>query len=60
MKQNIKWLFFDLGSTLINEQLAYEHTFQDIAKQVHKSYEEIYSEAVEFYTQNKKGNIELF
>ena len=59
MKRNIKWLFFDLGSTLIDEHLAYEHTFREIAMQVHKGYDEIYSEAIEFYKQNKKGNLEL-
>ena len=31
MQKNITWLFFDVGSTLIDEQIAYKHRLQDIA-----------------------------
>ena len=31
MFKNVKWLFFDVGSTIMNEQAAYEHRMRDIA-----------------------------
>ena len=54
----IEWLFFDVGSTIINEQAAYEHRFKDIADSVHEPYEKVYKMAVEFYKQNKRGDLE--
>lgn len=56
---NIEWVFFDIGSTLVDEHLAYEHTFRDIAELTNSDYSSIYNEALEFYRQNKKGDIEL-
>lgn len=32
MIENISWVFFDIGSTIINEQSAYEHRFREIAE----------------------------
>ena len=31
MFENIEWIFFDVGSTLVDEHLVYEHTFRDIS-----------------------------
>ncbi len=31
MFKGIKWLFFDVGSTIMNEQIAYEHRMRNIA-----------------------------
>ena len=56
--ENIKWLFFDIGSTLINEEKAYEHRFRDIAETAGVPYETVYETAVNFYKQNKKGDHE--
>lgn len=56
--ENIKWLFFDIGSTLINENKACEHRFRDIAKTAGVPYETVYETAVNFYKQNKKGDHE--
>ena len=28
----IEWIFFDVGSTLVDEHLVYEHIFRDIAE----------------------------
>lgn len=58
MFENVKWLFFDVGSTLINEEKAYEHIMKDMAKESNKSYEKIYEIAMGFYRQNKKGDLE--
>lgn len=56
---NIEWLFFDLGSTLVDEHLVYDHIFRDIAALTNLDYTLIYDEALEYYKQNKKGDIEL-
>jgi len=59
MFKDIEWLFFDMGSTLIDEHLVYEHTFRDIAEYTNLDYQYVYEEALKFYKQNKKGDIEL-
>ena len=58
MFTNITWLFFDVGSTLIDEQFAYKHRLQDIAKAANTTYQKVYDTAMEFYKQNKKGDLE--
>ena len=59
MFRNIEWLFFDVGSTLINEEKVYKHIFHDIADATGESYEKIYDMAIRFYKENKKGDLEL-
>lgn len=58
MFENAEWLFFDLGSTLIDEHIAYEHRLKGIADQANVPYEEVCRIAVGFYKQNKKGDLE--
>lgn len=58
MFQNIKWLFFDVGSTIMDEQLAYEHRMREIAGRANVSYEKVYEMAVAYYKENKKGDLE--
>lgn len=58
MTENIKWLFFDIGSTLIDESLAYENRMRTVAKTANVTYEYVYDTAMEFYKQNKKGDLE--
>ena len=59
MFENIKWLFFDVGSTLVDEHIAYEHRFRDIADFANVEYTQVYNQAIELYKQNKKGDLEL-
>lgn len=59
MSNKIRWLFFDIGSTLVDEHLVYEHIFRDIANTTGISYEEIYNQAQDLFKQNKKGDCEL-
>lgn len=56
--ENVKWIFFDVGSTLIDEHWAYEHRMRDIADEAGVSFEEVYKRAMDFYVQNKKGDLE--
>ena len=58
MLQDIKWLFFDVGSTLVDEQAVYAAIFRDLAQKAGISCEEVYRSALQFYKQNKKGDLE--
>ncbi len=58
MFENVKWLFFDVGSTLVDESIAYEKRMRYIAKTANVYYENVYEKAMSFYRQNKKGDIE--
>lgn len=58
MLENIKWLFFDVGSTLVDEHLAYEHRMREMADLTNTTYSSVYETAMTFYKQNKKGDLE--
>ena len=55
----IKWLFFDIGSTLADESLAYEEIYRKIAKAANKTYDFVYEKALE-YSKNKKIIVEEY
>lgn len=59
MFETVEWLFFDVGSTLINERKVYEHIMLDMAEATNKSFEQIYDMAINFYKENKKGDLEV-
>lgn len=59
MFKEIKWLFFDVGSTIMNEQIAYEHRMRDIANAANISFEKVYEIAMAYYKLNKKGDLEV-
>lgn len=42
----IEWLFFDVGSTLMNEEKAYLHRLHDIADSANETFEKIYDMAI--------------
>lgn len=56
---NIEWLFFDVGSTLVNEEKAYLHRLHDVADAVNEPFEKIYDMAISFYKENRKGDLEV-
>ena len=58
MFNQVEWLFFDIGSTLVDEHAAYTHRLRDIASLAHVSYEAVYETAIGFYKQNQKGDSE--
>ena len=58
MFEQIKWLYFDVGSTLVDERLAYAHRMREIADAAHTTYQEVCDMALTFYRQNKKGDLE--
>ena len=53
-KDEIKWLFFDVGSTLVDESKVYEDRMKRIADLSGLTYEQIYKYAMSFYKENKK------
>ena len=54
----VQWLFFDVGSTIIDESAAYAHRFSDIAQAAGRPYAEVFETAMAFYRQNQKGDKE--
>lgn len=59
MMKNIEWLFFDVGSTLVDESKVYEYRMRTVARHVGVTYEYVYNTAMKFYKQNKKGDLEI-
>ncbi len=56
--ENIEWLFFDVGSTLVDESKVYEYRMRTVAQLAGVTYEYVYNTALEFYKQNQKGDLE--
>lgn len=56
--ENIEWIFFDVGSTLVDESKAYEERLRMVAETAKVSYENVYQTALEFYKENKKGDLD--
>ena len=55
----VKWLFFDIGSTLVDETKVYDDIFQKIAVAAGVSAETVKTLAMAFYRQNKRGHREV-
>lgn len=54
----IKWIFFDVGSTLIDETEAYNHRIREAIEGTEITFEEFQEKRKEFAKQNKKGDLE--
>lgn len=53
--KNIKWLFFDIGSTLIDESIAYRKRIERTIADTDISYDEFYRKMVEVSKQNENA-----
>ena len=53
--KNAKWLFFDVGSTLVDENKPYTRRLHEIAEAVNEPFEVIQERVLEYYKQKKKG-----
>ena len=51
--KNIKWLFFDIGSTLVDESIAYRKRIETTVADTDISYDEFYRKMVEVSKQNQ-------
>ena len=56
MKTNIQWLFFDIGSTLVDETLCYEDRYRRITAGTSVSYEEFHEKVIYYSRLNCKGD----
>ena len=57
-REKIKWLFFDMGSTLIDESLAMEHRIKEVIEGTDITYEQFVEKKVFFAKQNKPADLE--
>lgn len=55
---SIKWLFFDVGSTLVDETECYNQRICDAINGTEISFEQFQEKRIEFARQNLKGDIE--
>ncbi len=55
MIKDIQWLFFDIGSTLANEERVYEHLIRSLSEDVGRSYEEVSNMVLDSYKNGKNG-----
>ncbi len=51
-----KWLFFDIGSTLVDEQKAYDHRIRDMIAGTELTFAEVHAKRVELAKQGMDGN----
>ena len=58
MLNDIKWLFFDVGSTLVDETDCYNHRIQDAIAGTNITFEEFNEKRMFFSKKNLKGDIE--
>ena len=54
----IKWIFFDIGSTLVDESECYRARYAETIKDTDITYEEFENKVIEYSKQNKKGDHE--
>lgn len=54
----IKWIFFDIGSTLVDESECYRARYAETVKGSDITYEEFENKVIEYSRQNKKGDHE--
>lgn len=54
----VRWLFFDVGSTLIDETAAYEHRIREMIAGTDVTYKQFQRKRMEFARQNKRGDLE--
>ena len=52
---NIQWLFFDVGSTLVSEEKPFLHRLHEIAEAVNEPFETIQDKVLQLYKEKKKG-----
>ena len=55
MREEISWLFFDVGTTLMDETEAYRHRIHEATMGTEISYEQFIEKQIFFAKQNKRG-----
>ena len=52
---NIKWIFFDIGSTLVDESVAYHNRIERTIAGTNVTYDDFYNKMVEISKYNQSG-----
>ena len=55
----LKWIFFDVGSTLVDEIECYKQRLEKIAEAGGVEPEYVFEKAKELYKQNRRGDLEI-
>ncbi len=50
---SIKWLFFDIGSTIVDETLCYDKRYEELVKDTDISKDDFINKVIEFAKQNR-------
>lgn len=56
--QAIRWLFFDVGSTLVDETAAYDHRIREMIAGASVTFDQFQRKREEFARQNRRGDLE--
>ncbi len=56
--EKVKWIFFDMGSTLIDETLAMEHRIREVIEGTDVAYERFVEKKLFYAKQNKPADLE--
>ena len=54
----VRWLFFDVGSTLVDESAAYDHRIREMIAGTDVTYEQFQAKREEYARQNLRGDLE--
>ena len=54
--QGIRWVFFDIGSTLVDERLAYAHRIRDMIAGSEVTYTQFYKKMIDCCCENQVGD----
>lgn len=58
MTNEVKWIFFDIGSTLVDESECYKARYTETIENTDIPYEDFEAKVIAFSKQNKKGDHE--
>lgn len=58
MRNSVQWIFFDMGSTLVDESEAYRRRIEDAIAGTGVSFQEFWDVMIAHYRQNRKGDLE--
>lgn len=58
MHNQIEWIFFDVGSTLVDESKAFRHRIEDAIAGTGITFQQFYDTMLAYYHQNQKGDLE--
>lgn len=58
MDKKVKWIFFDIGTTLVDETEAYNHRIRDAIEGTDISFHQFNEKRIYFAKQNLKGDLE--